>query len=871
MPDYQPSKRRIVWPNGAVATIYSGDEPGQLRGPQHDTAWVDELAKYMYPDDTWDNMEMGLRIGPDPKVIVTTTPRPIPIIRGLVKDPDTVVTRGRTKDNLINLSAKFIERIYNKYDGTRLGRQELSGEILEDRQGALWNQALIEKYRVRVAPKLIRIVVSIDPAVTCEEDSSETGIIVTGMGIDRHFYVMRDRSMRSTPNVWAAAAINLYHDYFADKIIGEVNNGGDLVESVIRNTDNTVNYRAVRASRGKLTRAEPISALYEQCVAEGTMIHAEFCKKPIKEIVIGERVWTRRGLKKVLWSGKTGVKETIEIKAGKNTLKCTRNHPIYTVNKNIFKSAGLVVPISDIILVGGNEICKSEKNTNVSIVKQGYQEKMLDVSLVQPRKDGKQGSQKGNMSSLIKKDTINKSMGTGEPVGRQGMSFCTEVFGNTITGKSTMVYIFIISMGIQAIIKLKTLFQLHQRSIFLNTLKNDLLRWGHRKFGRKILSRIKNGGKKEERRFTNVMNVRENLKQEQQGLDSARRLATQVTGIETVKKSSIENVYNLEVADCHEYFANNILVHNCKVHHVGCFPELEDQMCNYVPGEKSPDRMDACFTAGTMIKTVNGEMPISCISPGDYVITRYGPREVLNAGITNPNAKVITATFSNGATLTATPNHPIYTINRGFISLDTVVWGYDIIGTWEHITGQGKTQNIGKYGEGIMEKFLKDTIYTISTVIKKIIQSLTLNASLKKNTHKSIKRNTPSSEDHGQIKSDPLHQNGMDHPPELHGIRNSENCHGKTEKQNTKKNVSCAEANSNHILKSQGSVHDVVLISITKLNAHLATDQIDSGNPVYNLEVKDIPEYFANGILVHNCVWGLTELSQSNKTLDYVG
>jgi len=142
-------------------------------------------------------------------------------------------------------------------------------------------------------------------------------------------------------------------------------------------------------------------------------------------------------------------------------------------------------------------------------------------------------------------------------------------------------------------------------------------------------------------------------------------------------------------------------------------------MCNYVPGEKSPDRMDACFTAGTMIKTVNGEMPISCISPGDYVITRYGPREVLNAGITNPNAKVITATFSNGATLTATPNHPIYTINRGFISLDTVVWGYDIIGTWEHITGQGKTQNIGKYGEGIMEKFLKDTIYTISTVIKK--------------------------------------------------------------------------------------------------------------------------------------------------------
>jgi len=264
MPDYQPSKRRIVWPNGAIAMVYSGDEPDQLRGPQHDTAWVDELAKFQYPEETWDNMEMGLRLGGDPKVIVTTTPRPIPLIKKLVTDKDTVIVRGRTDDNIGNLSSKFIERIYNKYSGTRLGRQELSGEILEDRQGALWTQTLIEKHRVRLAPTLTRIIVAIDPEATSTEDSSETGIIVVGEGSDGHYYVVRDSSLRATPNVWAGVAVNAYHDLSADRIIGEVNNGGEMIEAVIRNLDPNVSYTAVRATRGKITRAEPISALYEQ-------------------------------------------------------------------------------------------------------------------------------------------------------------------------------------------------------------------------------------------------------------------------------------------------------------------------------------------------------------------------------------------------------------------------------------------------------------------------------------------------------------------------------------------------------------------------------------------------------------------------------
>lgn len=264
MPKYQPSKRRIVWPNGAVAMVYSGDEPDQLRGPQHDTVWVDELAKFQYPEETWDNIEMGLRLGKDPKAIITTTPRPIPLIKKLVADPDTVVTRGTTDENIGNLSEKFMERIYKKYAGTRLGRQELSGEILEDRQGALWKQALIEQYRVRVAPTLNRVVVAIDPEATSTEDSSETGIVIAGEGSNGHFYVMRDASLRATPNVWAAEAVNAYHDLEADRIIGEVNNGGEMIEAVIRNLDANVSYTAVRATRGKITRAEPISALYEQ-------------------------------------------------------------------------------------------------------------------------------------------------------------------------------------------------------------------------------------------------------------------------------------------------------------------------------------------------------------------------------------------------------------------------------------------------------------------------------------------------------------------------------------------------------------------------------------------------------------------------------
>jgi len=265
-PVYESSKRRLTWPNGAIATIYNGTEPDQLRGPQHDAAWCDELAKWQYAQQTWDQLQFGLRTGENPQVCITTTPRPIALLKELIKDPATVVTRGSTFDNSGNLSPKFLESIRRKYEGTRLGRQELNAELLEDIEGALWKRSLIDALRVRTQdlPPLKRIVVAIDPNASSEEDSNECGIVCVGLGADDHGYVLDDVSGVMAPNEWAQTAIALLHERMGDRIIAETNNGGEMVENTLRMVDPSVPFGAVWASRGKVTRAEPISALYEQ-------------------------------------------------------------------------------------------------------------------------------------------------------------------------------------------------------------------------------------------------------------------------------------------------------------------------------------------------------------------------------------------------------------------------------------------------------------------------------------------------------------------------------------------------------------------------------------------------------------------------------
>ena len=267
-PRYEPSKRRLTWPNGVMAHVYSGEVPDDLRGPQHHKGWVDEFCKMKYPLEVWDMYTFGLRLGEHPQTVLTTTPRPIQVFMDILKEPGTVVTKGKTDDNYANLSPKFIERVYKKYKGTRLGRQELDAELLMDAPGALWNLKQLDALRVRTAPPLIRIVVAIDPSGSDKDSAAECGIVIAGVDAKAHGYVIGDKTDHMTPATWGGVAVEEYENHKADRIVGEQNFGGQMVDYVVRSEaqlrNKSVAYKAVTASRGKLLRAEPVSALYEQ-------------------------------------------------------------------------------------------------------------------------------------------------------------------------------------------------------------------------------------------------------------------------------------------------------------------------------------------------------------------------------------------------------------------------------------------------------------------------------------------------------------------------------------------------------------------------------------------------------------------------------
>lgn len=266
---WSPTNRCLTWPNGSKAFTYNGTTPDQLRGPQHHFAWVDELAKFEYMQDAWDQLLFGLRLGEHPQVLVTTTPRPLPLIKKLIADPDNVVTRGATLDNSAHLAESTVKSLYERYGGTRLGRQELEGEILGDIPGALWTRSSIDDCRLKEAPEdLERVLVAVDPAASSEEGSDENGIVVVGLARDEdgyaRGYVLEDASLRGTPEEWAKKAVHMFRKWSADRIIAEKNQGGEMVSSVIKAVDRSVPIKLVHASRGKIIRAEPISALYEQ-------------------------------------------------------------------------------------------------------------------------------------------------------------------------------------------------------------------------------------------------------------------------------------------------------------------------------------------------------------------------------------------------------------------------------------------------------------------------------------------------------------------------------------------------------------------------------------------------------------------------------
>lgn len=265
-PEWSPTKRTLSWENGAQVQFFSAEEPERLRGPQFELAWCDELAAWNKDQDTWAMLQFCMRLGKHPRIMVTTTPKPTKLVREILKNPTTHTTTGSTFDNAANLAGTYLKAVKEQYEGTRLGRQELYAEVLEEAEGALWTTDMLDKASIKHEdlPHLNRIVVSIDPAVTANAESDMTGIVVAGIDVNGVAYVLGDYTERLSPQGWASKAISLYHQYSADRIVAERNQGGDLVRRTIEVEDETVPIKLVHASRGKYARAEPVSALYER-------------------------------------------------------------------------------------------------------------------------------------------------------------------------------------------------------------------------------------------------------------------------------------------------------------------------------------------------------------------------------------------------------------------------------------------------------------------------------------------------------------------------------------------------------------------------------------------------------------------------------
>jgi len=269
-PEFEISRRRLVWPNGAVAQIFSSEDPESLRGPQFHFAWCDELAKWRHAEETFDMLQFGLRLGADPRQLVTTTPRPVPLLKRLLGDPGTRLTRMSTAANAENLAPGFVEVLAARYGGSRLGRQELDGELIEDRDDALWKRAAIEAATVRFTGALRRVVVAVDPPAASGARSC-CGIVVAGLESSGRAVVLADCSVEgASPAGWAGAVARAYRRFDADRIVAEINQGGEMVTAMLKSIDANLPVSTVRATRGKFLRAEPVAALYEQ----GRVAHA---------------------------------------------------------------------------------------------------------------------------------------------------------------------------------------------------------------------------------------------------------------------------------------------------------------------------------------------------------------------------------------------------------------------------------------------------------------------------------------------------------------------------------------------------------------------------------------------------------------------
>jgi phage terminase large subunit-like protein len=599
-PHYEPSKRRLTWPNGAMATTYSADEPERLRGPQHDAAWCDELGSWRYPA-AWDMLMFGLRLGQRPRVMVTTTPRPIGLIRGLVQrevsltnpNGDVAITRGSSYRNRANLAPTFFEQIVRKYEGTRLGRQELEAELLEDTPGALWSLGIIDAAREHNIPELSRVVVAIDPAMTSGEDADETGIIVAGRDARNpsHAWVLADVSGRYQPLEWAKTAIKAYHTFKADRIIAEVNNGGEMVGQTLRTVNPEIPFRPVHASRGKVIRAEPVAALYEQgrvhhvgsfarledqmCFPAGTLIETHRGQIPIEAVLAGDFARTRSGYFRIKTARETGLSTEFVIIEATNggELRCTTAHPIFDKKSSKFVPA---------------------RNVAAGMV--------LSVS---PNWGNMAGRWRGADDGIIgcAPDTF---------VMRKALS-CIERYGKRITARFLMDCTSIISMKIQEIIRSKICWFARPKSMWRSTslAASSILTWQLeasivRRLGLAERGMVFNAyfvaspGKHHIPTkpnfavgFAGIGGVHNNELQEELAIDAARTSPQEIHEESIVVRNVImrhtipESVYNLEIDGPPEYYANGALVHNCQF-----TSDFDKKTAGY-----SPDRVDALVWA----------------------------------------------------------------------------------------------------------------------------------------------------------------------------------------------------------------------------------------------------------------------------------
>jgi phage terminase large subunit-like protein len=561
-PAYQPSQRQLTWPNGVIATLYSAEEPERLRGPQHDFAWGDEVAAWKYLRETWDMLQFGLRLGRRPRQIITTTPKPYSLLKEILARPDTVITRGSTTENAANLAPAFLRTIVDKYKGTRLGRQELDGELIEEVEGALWTRAMLESARLtKPPPPMKRVVIGVDPAVTAKEESNLTGIIGAGLGLDGRGYLLADASGRYSPDGWARKAVALFDSLKADRFVAEGNQGGDMVRHTINSARPNAPVTIVHASRGKQARGEPIAALYEQnkishcgvfpdledqmCVVGDTAIATNRGEIAARDVRLDDLVLTRQGFAPLKWVGQIGIRPTLVVKTlfGSH-VRLTHNHPVLVDGKGFVRAADLRI---------GDGVVEWQRDQRITA------------------------------SSLKARNIIATGGATIVRAAHAAASSFTSRFGKVQTALFQMVMKSITSISTPPAMILQTSSALHEKNTIAGTEYQERLRY----LEKREAAQGAKSGKSASRERSSAPSAARSMRRLASVQSSARHPAVRNSTIIAIETAEPVPVWDLTVDGPPEFFAGNILVHNCTWEPLGDMP--------------SPDRIDAMVWAFTAL------------------------------------------------------------------------------------------------------------------------------------------------------------------------------------------------------------------------------------------------------------------------------